>query len=132
MLFLILLFLAFTLILIISTLIARRGKTESSEVVIQENSECCGAHEVCENENLQVVNPNIEYFDDEELDELINKKSLNYTTEQIKMIEDVFYTLREEDVAGWLKSLQIRNIELPTHIKEEALLIVGERRNATI
>ncbi len=128
MLSLIIIFIVFTIVLIVATLISRRGKEETIEVVVDENPECCGAHEVCENDNLQIINPNIDYFDDEELDELSNLNPTNYTTEQIKMIEDVFYTLQEKDVADWLKSIQLRKINLPTHIKEEALMIVSERR----
>ncbi len=128
MLSLVILFIVFTFILIVATFISRRGKEETIDVVIDENPECCGAHEVCENDNLQIINPNIDYFDDEELDELANQNPVNYAPEQVKMIEDVFYTLKEEEIADWLKSVQLRNIELPTHIKEEALMIITERR----
>ena len=46
------------------------------------------------------------------------------------MLNDVFYTLREQDVAGWLRSLQLRDIALPDELRDEALLIVSERRAA--
>jgi hypothetical protein len=36
--------------------------------------------------------------------------------------------MRESDVVGWLKSLQLRNIELPEQLRDEALLIVQEIR----
>ena len=41
---------------------------------------------------------------------------------------DVLYTLQEIEVAGWLRSLQLRAINLPDALKDEAFLIVGERR----
>ena len=41
---------------------------------------------------------------------------------------DVFYTMRDEDVAGWVRSLQLRGIALPDEVKDEVFLIVGERR----
>ncbi len=47
------------------------------------------------------------------------------------MLENVFYTLKEQDVAGWLGSLQLRNIQLPNNLRDEALLIVSERRAKT-
>ena len=70
----------------------------------------------------------IEYYDDEELDALSGIAAANYTEEQVKAINEVFYTLQEKDVAGWMRSLQMRNIDLPQEVKEEALLIVSERR----
>ena len=40
----------------------------------------------------------------------------------------MFFTLREVEVAGWLRSLQLRGINLPDALKDEAFLIIGERR----
>jgi len=94
------------------------------------DSECCGAHAVCERDRLLTMQQEVVYFDDEELDVLAGKNSEDYTSEELKMIEDVFYTLRESDVAGWLCSLQLRNIKLPQYLKDEALLIVSERRRS--
>ena len=37
--------------------------------------------------------------------------------------------MQSEDVAGWVRSLQLRGIALPDNIKDEVFLIVGERRN---
>ena len=48
------------------------------------------------------------------------------------MLEDVFFTLREQDMAGWIRSLQLRNIELPDDIRDQALLIISERRQNTL
>ena len=33
-----------------------------------------------------------------------------------------------DEVAGWVRSLTLRGIELPDEVKDEVLLIVGERR----
>ena len=41
---------------------------------------------------------------------------------------DVFYTMQDTDVAGWVRSLQLRGIALPDNIKDEVFLIIGERR----
>lgn len=94
--------------------------------------DCCGAHAVCERDSLLSKTEEIFYFDDEELDELAGKSAEEFTDGQHKMIEDVFFTLREQDVAGWLRSVQLRNIELPDDIREQALLIVSERRTARL
>ena len=41
---------------------------------------------------------------------------------------NVFYTMQDTDVAGWVRSLQLRGIALPDNIKDEVFLIIGERR----
>lgn len=90
---------------------------------------CCGTHLVCERETLLQTNAKIEYYDDEELDALAGIDPADYTEEQCDAIRAVFSTLRESDVPGWCRSLQLRNIALPPDIREEALLIVRERRS---
>lgn len=90
---------------------------------------CCGEHLVCERETLLQTNAQIEYYDDEELDTLSGMKAEEYTPEQHEMVRAVFTTLQESDVPGWCRSMQLRNIALPEDIREEALLIVRERRN---
>ena len=79
---------------------------------------CCGQHLVCE----------IVYYDDDELDAYKGKAADAYTGAEIKDFEDVFYTLQESDMAGWLRSLQLREINLPLQLRDEALMIVSERR----
>ena len=95
-----------------------------------EDDGCCGEHLVCERETLLQTNAQIEYYDDEELDQLIGIAAEDYTTEQYHMIRAVFDTLQAKDVPGWVRSIQLRNIQLPLDIREEALLIVIERRKA--
>ncbi len=91
---------------------------------------CCGEHLVCERETLLQTNAKVEYYDDEELDALIGIHAEDYTEEQYQMIREVFNTLQAKDVPGWVRSIQLRNIQLPLDIREEALLIVIERRKA--
>jgi hypothetical protein len=91
---------------------------------------CCGAHEVCEKDSLLATSPDAVYFEDEELDVFRFRDEKSYSEKEIAQFEEVFFTLREDEIAEWLKSLQIRNINLPYDIKEEALLIVSERRYA--
>ena len=90
---------------------------------------CCGEHLVCERETLLQTNAEVIYYDDEELDALAGIAVENYTQEQYRMIREVFETLKASDVPGWVRSIQLRNIQLPLDIREEALLIVVERRN---
>lgn len=93
------------------------------------DGECCGQHAVCERDMLLNKTAEIVYYDDEELDALTGISPIDFTPEQLAQLEGVFYTLQEKDVAGWLRSLQMRDIQLPIDLREEALLIVSERRS---
>jgi hypothetical protein len=93
------------------------------------DAECCGQHEICERDSLlAAVSKQIEYYDDEELDKYIGTAPDAYTPEQEDEFRDVFYTMQDTDVAGWVRSLQLRGIALPDNIKDEVFLIIGERR----
>lgn len=92
------------------------------------SDECCGQHLVCERETLLQTNAQIDYYDDEELDALAGINPDDFTQQQHDAIRAVFDTLQESDVPGWCRSIQLRNIALPQDIREEALLIVRERR----
>lgn len=108
---------------------SRRSLTTDADEHKEIPSDCCGAHEVCERDSLLSKTNQIIYFDDDELDVFSGKDAATYTIEEQKQLEEVFLTLRESDVAGWLRSLQLRNIALPDELKEQALLIVRERRH---
>lgn len=110
--------------------IANSEKTDTQQASTEPDDGCCGEHLVCERETLLQTNAKIEYYDDEELDQLIGIAAENYTDEQYQMIREVFNTLQAKDVPGWVRSIQLRNIQLPLDIREEALLIVVERRKA--
>ena len=130
-------------ILIIFEVRARKEKNNNTEllnnteqatdVATEQRSKddgCCGEHLVCERETLLQTNAKVEYYDDEELDQLIGIAAEDYTDQQYQMIREVFDTLKASDVPGWVRSIQLRNIQLPLDIREEALLIVVERRKA--
>ena len=93
-----------------------------------ESEECCGAHEVCEKTSLLNSKNHIEYYDDEDLDVFAGRSSETYSDDEITIFEDVFYSMQTDDVPGWVKSLQLRQIELPESIRDQVLLIVRENR----
>ena len=106
-----------------------RGEIQAMPEVKPVDSECCGQHEVCEKESLlAAVSRGVEYYDDEELDRYIGTPPEAYTAEQEEEFRDVLYTMRDEEVAGWVRSLQLRGIALPEGVKDEVFLIIGERR----
>ena len=107
-----------------------RGEIQAMPEVKPVDSECCGQHEVCEKESLlAAVSRGVEYYDDEELDRYIGTPPEAYTAEQEEEFSDVLYTMRDEEVAGWVRSLQLRGIALPEGVKDEVFLIIGERRS---
>jgi hypothetical protein len=88
---------------------------------------CCGLHVVCEKESLpDSPKPEVEYYDDEELDAFRGYPSGAYSAEETEQFREILYTLWESDVAGWIFSLQLRGIELPDNLKEEACLMLGD------
>lgn len=108
------------------------GELEKMPEVNPADMECCGQHEVCEKESLlAAVSKKIEYYDDEELDRYVGTSPDAYTPEEEEQFRDVFYTMKDTDVAGWVRSLQLRGIALPDNLKDEVFLIVGERRGGT-
>ena len=108
----------------------RRGEiTEMPTIKQVEDMECCGQHETCEKESLlAALSKEIEYYNDEELDRYRGTGADQYDEEAVEEFREVLYTMKEEEVAGWVRSLQLRAIELPTALKDEVFLIVGELR----
>lgn len=97
--------------------------------MVDVDSECCGQHQICEKESLlAAVSKKIEYYDDEELDRFKGRQANEYSDEEIDEFREIMFTMKEEEVAGWSRSLQLRGIELPDELKDELFLIVGERR----
>lgn len=106
-----------------------RGELEEAPKVVDVDSECCGQHQICEKESLlAAVSKQIEYYDDEELDRFRGRPSDQYEEEEIEEFRDILYSMKDDEVAGWSRSLQLRGVELPDELKEELFLIVGERR----
>lgn len=114
--------------LIVAWLTSRGGSKEVATEIKEVADDCCGAHEVCEADSLLSASDAIEYYNDEELDCFTDCKQSSYSMSDIEEFRDVLYTLKESEVAGWLRSMQLRRIELPLIIREEALMIVEERR----
>ncbi len=106
-----------------------RGELEEAPKVVDVDSECCGQHQICEKESLlAAVSKQIEYYDDEELDRFRGRPSDQYEEEEIEEFRDILYSMKDDEVAGWSRSLQLRGVELPDELKDELFLIVGERR----
>ncbi|MCD8265608.1 MAG: phospholipase [Prevotellaceae bacterium] len=94
---------------------------------MSDNTPCCGMHERCERKMLAAAQE-AEYYDDEELDAYRGRPAGSYTDEETEEFRYVLYTMREDEVAGWLRSLELRQVELPLGLRDEVMMIVGERR----
>lgn len=111
--------------------IERGELTEYPSIKQIEDMECCGQHETCEKDSLlAAVSKEIEYYNDEELDRFRGCPGDCYTAEACEEFREILYTMKDDEVAGWVRSLQLRAIELPDEVKDEVFLIVGERRVA--
>lgn len=89
---------------------------------------CCGTHLVCEKESLSPASVDFEYYDDEELDIFKGRDPDSYSPDEIEQFRDVLMTLLPHDLPGWAKSIQLRQINLPTEIRDELLLLITELR----
>ena len=105
---------------------AQRAQSQAESARLQ----CFAASGLsCEKESLlAAISKATEYYDDEELDRFRGRGADEYTEEETEEFRDVLYTMRSDEVAGWVRSLQLRQVELPDEVKDEVIMIVGERR----
>lgn len=107
------------------------GEIEELPSVNPYDMECCGQHETCEKDSLlAAISKQVEYYNDEELDRFRGKEGDEYSEEECEEFRDILYTMRTDEVAGWVRSLQLRYVNLPDELKDEVFLIVGENRAA--
>lgn len=110
----------------------RQGYIEEDQSIESSPSSiggCCGMHMTCERDSLlPAVSTKIVYYDDEELDRYRGVQSGDYAADMTEEFREVLITLEEDEVAGWVRSLQLRGIEIPEELKPEIFLVVGEVR----
>ena len=86
---------------------------------------CCGQHEVCERDILRTSTvQETDYYEDEELDRFRGRTA--FSEEEVEEFREVLYTMRPDEVASWVRSLERRQVPLPEELKDEVLLIVRE------
>lgn len=112
---------------LISTADRRRGGGDEPIVVAQTCATCDGSEQTkCEQECMMEASTKpVEYFDDEELDAYRDRPSDQYTDDEAQQFADVMYTMRQNEVAAWCRSLHLRGIHLPNQIKDEAYMLIG-------
>ena len=113
----------------VAELIVRRRGGEAAVAVEPKSScaTCTGSNDKCEQEcMMEAATKEIEYYDDEELDAFRGRPSSEYTAEEAEQFGYVLSTMRDDEVAGWCRSLTLRGIELPDQIKDEVVMIVDD------
>ena len=125
---------AVLLIIIVAVVLLRRpGRSEPPEAP-SEDSHCenqgndaCPSDGFCDNKTLQtLVNTEIIYFDDEELDAY--KGRTEYSEAEINQFQEVLFTLRPNEVADWLRSLELRDILLPEQLRDEVVMLINDSK----
>lgn len=73
---------------------------------------------------LEAATKEVEYFDDEELDNYRGRRADAYSDEEAEQFREVLTTMLPEEVAAWGRSLTLRGIELPNQVKDEYVMLV--------
>lgn len=105
----------------------RRGKSQA--VVIPEPTNCAtcdGVNAKCEQEcMMEAAVKDVVYFDDEELDVYRGRPSDEYSDKEAEDFADVMYSMRQDEVKEWNRSLIMRGINMPDQIKDEFVALAS-------
>lgn len=89
---------------------------------------CNGVDEMCEQVcMMEAATKDIEYFDDEELDRFQGKPSDQFTDEEADEFAEVLYSMKQEEVKDWNRSLILRGIHLPNQLKDEVIMLISNQ-----
>lgn len=97
---------------------AKEPETESH------GSICCGRHLVCDKSLNPLPGEVAEYYEDEELDRFAGRRADKYSADEVEEIREVMMTLLPQDVAGWVRSMQLRGIEIPDELRDELFIML--------
>lgn len=127
-----LIFLSFGILVALGTWLSNKfsGKKKEADAPAEEAinipTDCCGAHEVCEVEEMLQNPEQVIYFEDEELDRFQGIAADAYSDAQIDEFRDVLYTLKNDEIKMWLISIERRQLQLPGILRQEAFMLVSE------
>lgn len=103
------------------------NKEGGNDVIVDEGdcASCTGTNEKCEQTcMMEAATRPVEYFDDEELDRFKGRPSDQFSDEEAEVFREVLYTMRQNEVRDWTRSLTLRGIELPDQVKDEAFMLI--------
>ena len=121
------LLIALIVLAVIAAAIGLLSRDKGDVVVNAEPScaTCSGDDARCEQDcMLEAAVKEIEYYDDENLDKYAGRPSDSYSDEEIEEFSEVMYTLQPGDVAGWNRSLILRNGNIPNCLKDELIALL--------
>lgn len=120
-------------VLYINDLRSRKTIKPDAEPEPAVEPKCCGLHLTCEKDSLSpTLTDKIVYYDDHELDAFAGRGADSYTDEEADQFRDVMLTTRPDEIAGWVRSLQLRGINLPSDVRDELFILVDEYREKNI
>ena len=103
----------------------KNGEPDVVHATTSDCTTCNGTDARCEQDCMMEASvKEIEYYDDEELDDFIGRPSDSYTEEEVEKFSEVLYTMKQEDVAGWNRSLLLRGINIPDQLKDELVMLI--------
>ena len=111
------------------SLLSSRGKHDDEPIKVAQTCATCDGTPTtkCEQDCMMEASTKpIEYFDDEELDSFIGRPADSYTDDETEQFSDVLYTMRQDEVAAWCRSLNLRGIQLPNQIMDEVVLMISD------
>ena len=115
---------ALVLLGIVAALSQRHGD-DDTVVVADGCASCNGDNDQCEQEcMMEAATREIEYFDDEELDAFKGRRSDDYTDEEAEQFREVMYTMRQDEVKDWNRSLILRGVAVPDQLKDELVMLL--------
>lgn len=129
MLILILSIVALGIFAALNSLLSSRGKHDDEPIKVAQTCATCDGTPTtkCEQDCMMEASTKpIEYFDDEELDSFIGRPADSYTDDETEQFSDVLYTMRQDEVAAWCRSLNLRGIQLPNQIKDEVVMMISD------
>ncbi len=116
-------------VVFIATFLSRRGKDDDVDEVVMPVSSCAtcdGSDEKCEHVCLmEAAVKDIEYYDDEELDDYIGREANCYSDEEAEQFSEILYTIRPDEVKDWNRSLTLRGINIPNQIKDDVIAMIN-------
>lgn len=127
MLYLVIGLIALGLITALLTLLMRpKGNNDEQPIVTGSDcSSCNGTDDRCEQVcMMEAATKDIEYYDDEELDQYQGRPSDQYTDEETEQFAEVLETLQPHEVKAWGRSLTLRGINMPNGIKDEYAVLI--------
>lgn len=129
MLYLVIILIGLGIIVAMFTVLTRKGGDEEDVLVGQADTcaTCDGTNTQCEQKcMMEAATKEIEYFDDEELDAFRQRPADGYSDEEAEMFREVMYSMRQEEVADWNRSLILRGINVPDQLKDELIMLLGD------